>query len=275
MKIGIVGLGLIGGSFARAFREAGHSVFAFDTNAESMRQAREDGTVTAPLTDDIIPECDLILVCVYPEAAMAFMTEKAPLFGKKPVVMDSCGTKRAIVGHGMALAKEYGFTYAGGHPMAGTEFSGYAYSRSTLFKNAPMAVVLPEDGDEKLLAHIESLLAPVAFGSIKVTTAEDHDAVIAFTSQLPHVISSAYVKSPVAPMHAGLSAGSYKDMSRVARSSPEMWAQLFLEDSDNLAKEIDCMIEHLKEYRDAVLAGDREELIRLYREGREIKININ
>ena len=159
--------------------------------------------------------------------------------------------------------------------MAGTEFSGYAYSRSTLFKNAPMAIILPEEPEEGLQDRVEKLLEPVSFGSITVITAENHDAVIAFTSQLPHVISSAYVKSPVAPMHTGLSAGSFKDMSRVARSSPEMWAQLFLEDSDNLANEIDGMIRHLTEYRDAVLRGDRAELVRLLQEGRDIKIKIN
>lgn len=274
MVIGIIGLGLIGGSFAKAYSIDGHRVLAYDTNEAVLEFAKLAKAVHADLTDESMKDCDLILICTYPEAARAFMEEKGPLFGGKPVVIDCCGTKRGIVEHGRKLAKQYGFTYVGGHPMAGTQFSGFKYAREDLYLGAPM-VLIPEQEDPSLMQRLRELLAPAGFGSYTVTTPEIHDQVIAFTSQLAHVVSNAYVKSPSARIHSGLSAGSYKDLTRVAWLNPEMWAQLFLDNDDYLVEEIDILMENLSAYRSAIAARDRETLIRLLDEGRKIKEEVD
>ncbi|MBO4280723.1 MAG: prephenate dehydrogenase [Lachnospiraceae bacterium] len=275
MKVGIVGLGLIGGSFAKAYHAAGHTVAAFDTNATIFSFAKLDGAVSEELTDETIPGCDLILICTYPEAAVHYMEEKGPVFGKNPVVIDCCGTKGNIVDRGFALAEKYGFTYIGGHPMAGTQFSGFKYSRGDLYVGAPMVLVPSKNDDITFLDRVKTLLKPAGFGSITVTTAETHDKVIAFSSQLAHVVSNAYVKSETAKIHTGMSAGSYKDLTRVAWLNPEMWTQLFFDNKENLISEIDTLMAHMKEYRDALETDDRETMKRLLDEGRRRKEEVD
>ena len=275
MTAGIVGLGLIGGSFAKAYAQAGHSVLAFDTDKSTLAFAGVSGVLAGELTHENAGECDVILVCVYPEAAIKFMEDFGPYFGSKPVVIDCCGTKAGVVNAGMKIAAEYGFTYVGGHPMAGTQFSGFKYAKATLFNGAPMVIVPPDFSNIVLLSHIKDLLEPAGFGSFSVTTAERHDKLIAFTSQLAHVVSNAYVKSPTAQEHKGFSAGSYRDLTRVAWLNPGMWTQLFLENSDNLVFEIDTLIANLKEYRDAIEKGDKDTLYRILDEGRKIKEEVD
>ena len=275
MKVGIVGLGLIGGSFAKAYAAGTHEVYALDTDEKVMDFAILSGAVKGRLTDEMLPDLDLILVCTYPEAAIAFMQEKGPLIGKKPVVIDSCGTKRGVVEAGCRLAKEYGFTYVGGHPMAGTQYSGFKYAKETMFYNAPMVIVPPSFDDIELLEHVKELLKPAGFGRISVTTAERHDEIIAFTSQLAHVVSNAYVKSPTASDRKGFSAGSYKDLTRVAWLNPEMWTELFLDNRDFLVEELDTLIRNLIQYKEALIKGDNETLFRLLEEGRERKEEVD
>ena len=245
MIVGIVGLGLIGGSFAKAYAAAGHDVLGMEKDASVLEFARMSEAVSGELTEENVGRCDLVLLCVYPEAALKVLKELGPSIGKKPVVFDCCGTKRVIVEPGMKIAKENGFTYVGGHPMAGTQYSGFKYSRADLYNNAPMVIVPPTFDDIGLLERVKELLAPAGFGKFSVTTALEHDRMIAFTSQLAHVVSNAYVKSPTAESHKGFSAGSYKDLTRVAWLNPEMWAELFLEDADFLTGEIAGLIERL------------------------------
>ena len=275
MTVGIVGLGLIGGSFARAYSKVGHRVLAKDTDESVLNYAILGGYAEGELGSEDLKDCDLILICTYPGAACEFMQAEGARIGQKPVVIDCCGTKREIVQEGRRIARQYGFTYVGGHPMAGTQFSGFKYSRDNMFKGAPMVIVPPSYDDITLYAHIKNLLKPAGFGSITVTTAEKHDEMIAFTSQLAHVVSSAYIKSPTARSHKGMSAGSYKDMTRVAWLNPQMWTELCLDNRDNLIKEIDCFMDSMAAYRKALAEGDSEELIRLFAEGRAIKEEVD
>ncbi len=275
MIVGIVGLGLIGGSFAKAYAEAGHRVLGMEKDRSTLSFAELSGAVHGELTKENIAGCDLVLLCVYPEAVLDVMKEYGSFIGKKPVVIDCCGTKRVIVGPGMKIAAENGFTYVGGHPMAGTQYSGFKYARANLYNNAPMVIVPPTFDDIELLGRVKELLAPAGFGKFSVTTAEEHDRMIAFTSQLAHVVSNAYVKSPTAGSHKGFSAGSYKDMTRVAWLNPEMWAELFLEDADYLTGEIDFLIQKLEEYKKAIEAKDRQGLVGLLADGKRRKEEID
>ena len=275
MTIGILGLGLIGGSFAKAYHEKGWRVLASDLDKTMLEFAKVSGAVDGELTDEALPECDLILLCVFPRAAAEWFEKKAPLIGSHPVVIDCCGTKRVVCAACFPAAKKYAVTYLGGHPMAGTHNSGFKYARANLFSGAPMVLVPPDFGDIELLGRVKELLEPAGFGRVSVTTAEEHDRMIAFTSQLAHVVSSAYIKSPAATQHNGFSAGSYKDMTRVAWLNPTMWAELFLENGDFLTSELDTIIHHLTEYRQAIAEGDRERLVSLLDEGRRRKEEVD
>ena len=190
-------------------------------------------------------------------------------------MIDCCGTKRAVCAACFPLAERYGFTYLGGHPMAGTHNSGFKYARGDLYHGAPMVIVPPRFDDIDLLGRVKELLCPAGFGSISVTTAEKHDRMIAFTSQMAHVVSNAYIKSPTARIHKGFSAGSYKDMTRVAWLNPPMWAELFMENKDCLLQELDIFITNLQQYRKAMEDDDLPELTRLLDEGRRLKEEVD
>ena len=276
MKVGIVGLGLIGGSLAKAYQQAGGwQVLAHDVDASVLGIAQVAGAVDGALTVDNAAGCDLLLIALYPQAAIAWLEDVAPHLGPDNLVIDCCGTKRAVCEVGFRLAEQYGFTYAGGHPMAGTQFSGFANSRADLFRGAPMVVVPERYDDMNLLTRIRDMLAPAGFRGISVTTAQEHDRVIAFTSQLAHVVSNAYIKSPTATGHRGVSAGSYRDLTRVAWLNPDMWTPLFLENKEHLLFEIDCLTRELTRYRAALETDDGEALRALLAEGSRVKEQVD
>lgn len=275
MTVGILGLGLIGGSLARAYAKAGHEVLAWDTDGQILSFAQLAGAVDAPLTDENIGSCGLLLLAIYPDGSASWLEEKAGLVSREALVMDCCGIKREICGRCFPLAARYGFTFVGGHPMAGSHFSGFKYSRSNLFQGAPMVMVPPRFDDIDLLERVKEALAPCCFGSFSVTTAEEHDRMIAFTSQMPHIVSNAYVKSPTARNHKGFSAGSYKDLTRVAWLNPQMWAELFLENRDFVLQELQGYMDSLEAYHQAIQNKDLDTLIALLDEGRRRKEEID
>ena len=191
------------------------------------------------------------------------------------LVIDCCGTKREICRRCFPVAKKYGFTFVGGHPMAGSQFSGFKYSRATLFQGAPMVLVPPVYDDMALLQRVKDALEPCGFGFFSVTTAQAHDRMIAFTSQMPHILSNAFIKSPTALEHRGFSAGSYRDLTRVAWLNPGMWTELFLENRDNLLFELDQYIESLTEYQQALQEQDEQRLYRLLYDGKRRKEEVD
>ena len=272
MTVGIIGLGLIGGSMAKAYHNAGHTVLGLDTHKVTQGWAELSGIINGNLDNKAdIGKCDLILIAICPEAAVEWLGENSEYIRKDALVIDLCGNKRIVCEAGFALAGKFGYTFAGGHPMAGLHVSGIKNSQADLFLDQPMVVVPPRHDDIALYDRIKHALAPAGFGKITYTTAEEHDRMIAFTSQLAHVVSNAYVKSPRATAHKGMSAGSYKDLTRVARLDENMWSELFIENKDNLTAEIDLLINELVKYRDAMNDGNREKLTELLREGRIAK----
>lgn len=275
MTVGVVGLGLIGGSMARAYKSADKKVLGADINEASLGYALLSGIIDEGLTKENIGLCDLLFIALYPEAAESYLEDNAEYINSSCTVIDLCGTKRRICEKGFRLAKKHGFTFVGGHPMAGTQFSGIKYSRKDLFRGAPMVIVPPRFDDIALLDSIKNMLSPAGFGSISVTTARKHDEMIAFTSQLAHVVSNAYIKSKTAESHGGFSAGSYKDMTRVAWLNEKMWTELFSENSDYLITELDYIISSLTEYKTALENNDKNTLCRLLRDGREMKEKID
>jgi prephenate dehydrogenase len=275
MNVGIAGVGLIGGSFARAYKAAGHTVYLYDNDESIVTYAQLAGVSDGALDGGTLPTCDLILIALYPSDAIAYMEQIAPQVSKQTIVLDCCGTKRVVCEAGFRLAAQYGYSYVGGHPMAGTQYSGFKNSRATMFKGAPMVIVPPEGATPELLQAVKDLLAPAEFGRITVASAAQHDEMIAFTSQLAHVVSNAYIKSPTARTHKGFSAGSYKDLTRVAWLNEKMWTDLFLENADNLGHELDILIDALGEYRAALRDNDAPRLEKLLAEGRMLKEEVD
>lgn len=275
MTVGILGLGLIGGSLARAYKLAGHTVYAKNLEADMLAFAMLAGAVDGELDEKTIPYCDLILLAIYPDGSAAWLEENAKWICRDALVIDCCGTKREICRRCFPVAEKYGFTFVGGHPMAGSQFSGFKYSRATLFQGAPMVLVPPVYDDMALLQRVKDALEPCGFGFFSVTTAQAHDRMIAFTSQMPHILSNAFIKSPTALEHRGFSAGSYRDLTRVAWLNPGMWTELFLENRDNLLFELDQYIESLTEYRQALQERDEQRLYRLLDDGKRRKEEVD
>ena len=275
MTVGICGLGLIGGSMAKAYKENGHTVFAYDIDEATLGYATISGMIDGELTEKSINQCELIFVALYPEATIKYLSKIAPIVSKSTVVMDLCGTKTTVCECGFALAQKYGFTFVGGHPMAGKQFSGIKHAKASLFKGAPMVIVPPIYDDISFLDRIKKLLEPAGFGKLSVTTAEKHDTMIAFTSQLAHIVSNAYVKSPTAQDHKGFSAGSYKDLTRVAWLNENMWTELFIENKEPLLFELDYIINSLNEYKTAIANDDADTLKKLLRDGRIAKEKVD
>ena len=275
MNVGILGLGLIGGSLARAYALEGHTVYAIQRNETMLSFAMLAGAVHGKLNEETIPKCDLILLAIYPDGSASWLERNAHLISKDALVLDCCGVKQEICSRCFPIAREYGFTFVGGHPMAGSQFSGFKYSRADLFSGAPMVLVPPVFDDIALLQRVKDTLKPCNFGFFSVTTAEEHDKMIAFTSQMPHILSNAFIKSPTALKHKGFSAGSYKDLTRVAWLNPQMWAELFLENRDNVLFELDYYIESLKQYQQAIRDEDMDALVQLLDEGRKRKEEVD
>ncbi len=275
MTVGILGLGLIGGSLARAYSKAGHTVLVSARNQSMLSFAQLAGALDGPLTDETIADCDLIFLAIYPAGCAEWLEKNAHLVSGKALVIDCCGIKREVCQRCFPLADQYGFTFVGGHPMAGSHNSGFKYSRSNLFQGAPMVLVPPRYDDMDLLDRVKEALEPCRFGSFSVTTAEEHDKIIAFSSQMPHIVSNAYIKSPTALNHRGFSAGSYRDLTRVAWLNPQMWAELFMENKDNILSELDFYMESLAAYRDAIAREDLESLTALLDEGRKRKEEVD
>jgi len=275
MTIGIVGLGLIGGSLAQAMRaRTGHRILGWDVDGAVREAALASQAVHDVLTPVRAGDCDLLLIAVPPQATRAVLGEQAPRLGPQTIVVDCCGVKRVICRLGEELAARHGFTFVGGHPMAGREYTGFASALPTLFDGASMLLVAGERVVPAQRQLLDTLFRTVGFGQVVFTTAEHHDRLIALTSQLAHLVSSAYVKSPFARGHRGFSAGSFADLTRVARLDEALWSELFLDNHDFLLNELDRLLVDLQAYREALARQDAAALQALLREGRRCKENL-
>ena len=272
MNIGIVGLGLIGGSMAKSIKaRTAHTVYGIARSEETLMMARMCGAIDAPLTDDNLPQCNLIFLAIRPGAAIEWTRSHADHIAKSAILVDLCGVKRVVVDALAPIAEEHGFSYIGGHPMAGKERGGFTSSTEDLYVGASMILTPDKRTDMQLLELLKSFFLDIGFASLTFSTPEEHDRIIAYTSQLAHIVSSAYVKSPEAQRRRGFSAGSFRDMTRVARLDEDMWTELFLDDADYLTGELKVLIGHLTEYLDVLEAKDAQKLHDLLKDGREKK----
>ena len=272
MNIGIVGLGLIGGSFAKSIKsKTSHTVYGIDLDKETMTLARLCGAIDGTLSDDTIKDCDLILIALRPNAAGKWLCENAPKIAGETIVTDMCGVKRTVCEEFSKIAEKYGFLYIGGHPMAGKERGGFVNSSENLFEGASMILTPDEKTDIVMLEKLKTFYTDLGFGTLTFTTPDEHDRIIAYTSQLAHIASSAYIKSPEALRRRGFSAGSFKDMTRVSRMDEKMWTELCMTNSDYLIDQLEILINNLGGYLDALKSSDSEKLCALFKEGKDMK----
>ena len=276
MKVGVVGLGLIGGSMARAVKQrTEHQVLGWDARESVMYSAKLVGAVDAFMEEGKPDECDMVIVALYPQDTIDYIKKNGQRFKKGAVVVDCCGVK-GIVCHGVKeTAEQYGFQFVGGHPMAGIEKSGFNYSNAAIFDNATMLLTPYPGADLTMLNDLSFFFRSLGFGKMQVTTPDEHDQMIAYTSQLAHVVSSAYIKNELSSNFKGFSAGSFQDMTRVAKLNETMWTELFLDNRENLAKEIDGLVERLAGYSRVIKEGNGEALKAMLREGKEKRLAVD
>ena len=272
MNIGVVGLGLIGGSLAKSTKKnTKHKVYGYDISSDVVKRAVSEKSIDGELTEKRLSSCDYVFIPLYPEAVIEYIERNASIFKEGAVVIDCAGVKRSVCEKCFEIADKHNFSFVGGHPMAGTQFSGFENSKDTMFHNAPFVLTPKENEDILILANAREVIMQMGFGRVSVMTPQKHDKLIAFTSQLAHVVSNAFVKSPSALERKGISAGSYKDLTRVAYLNENMWTELFLDNRDNLIFEIDNIIAELQKYSDAMKCNDPDTLRQLLKDGKEAK----
>ncbi len=272
MIIGIIGLGLIGGSMAKSIKaHTDHTVLGIDLNEETMTLALMSNSIDGTLLNERIHECDIIMIAVPPKATLAVVCEKAE-FMKGTLLIDLCGIKRAIYQPIADKAKKYGFSYIGGHPMAGKEVSGFTNASDKLYDNASMILTPDKHSNIDELEYLKNFYLDIGFGKVTFSNIDEHDKIIAYTSQLAHIASNAFIKSPTAQMHMGFSAGSYRDLTRVAKLDEHLWTELFMANKDYLKDELRLLIDNLGEYLEALENDDAESLKVLLKEGKELKL---
>lgn len=275
MKIGIIGLGLIGGSLGRAIiKKTEHTVYAMDISEDVMLKASLLNAYHEVLSDDNIGKVDILIIALYPRITIEYIKKYAPKLKKGAIITDCSGIKRNVVDAMRKVSVKYpDIAFIGGHPMAGREYIGINHSTAGLFEKASM-ILVPVSADIDARMTLKTIFYEIGFGTVVSTKAKNHDEMIAYTSQLAHIISSSYVKSPAAVKHYGYSAGSFRDLTRVAKLNPEMWAELMMDNKDCLIEEIQILEKHLSEYRKALESVDESKLKILLKEGNDLKENI-
>lgn len=271
MRVCIVGMGIIGGSFCKAIKKhTNHYVIGINRSKQPLIKALEDKAIDEIGDEKSLESADLIILCIYPKAAIDFIEKNGNYINKNAIVTDSSGIKSEICPKLTELSDKFGFTYVGGHPMAGKEKNGYKASDGELFSGASFLLVKC-GADEKSIKTVSDFMLSLGFGGIKITNAEEHDRMIAFTSQLPHVLACAYVLSPCCMNHKGFSAGSYKDVSRVANINGELWSELFLENKEALCGELEALIDNINMIKNAVENEDKKTLAEILNRSRRVK----
>ena len=256
MKIGIIGLGLMGASLGRAIiKHTSHEVLGLDADDKITLRATELAAQTRPLSNDDYKKLDLVIFALAPKVAVCEMRRVCPLLKDGATVADICGNKRLIADEMKSLKAEFpALHFIGTHPMAGREFSGIEYSTPDLFKGA-YAILVPVE-DDYPIQILKDLYLEIGARGVEICTASRHDEMIAYTSQLAHAVSSCFVQNPLSSQHVGYSAGSFADLTRVARLNPDIWTELFLQNADNLSRCMDDIIDRLQAMNEAIKHGD-------------------
>ena len=265
MKIMIAGLGLIGGSMAKSLKKAGFDVDGFDRDVV-VNYALSENIIDNKATDYSI--YDIVFIALPPDETMSFIDNNA--FKDNAIVADICGVKKVV--ENLVFSKPRNFRYIGCHPMAGKEVSGIQNSTEKLFNGASMIVVENENTNKEAVETLSAIFPKMGFKLIKKCSADYHDTKIAYTSQLAHIVSNAYVKSPAGKNYVGFTGGSFQDMTRIAGVDEEVWTRLYMLNREKVSEELSTLINNLTKYLEAFKNNDETKLKELLKEGRTAKI---
>ncbi|MCL2085966.1 MAG: prephenate dehydrogenase/arogenate dehydrogenase family protein [Oscillospiraceae bacterium] len=273
VKILVVGMGLIGGSVCKGLKKyTDYKVGGYDSNGSIVKSAFETGVIDIPVKNKKeFHDYNVVIIAINPLHMSDFLESCVENFSQNAIIADVCGVKGELPARLTALCAEHGLRYVSTHPMAGRERPGFENSFADLFLNANFIVTPIAGSDLNAIETIEGIAREIGFNNFSRVSPEEHDSIIAYTSQLAHVISSAYVKSPTIARDKGFTGGSFQDMSRIATMNEDMWTALFLLNREKLVEETDILIENLLKYKIAIAQGDEEELKRLIRESRLLK----
>ena len=267
-KIAVIGLGIIGGSICASLTKAGYSIDGVDLDKNTMQIALEKGFISGFAED--ISTYDVVLIATPPHATLKILNETA--FQNNAIVSDICGIKSLMERE--VYAKPRNYRYVGLHPMAGKETSGIQSASSELFNGANLVITLNEQTNTEALQEIKTLANAMRFGRIVECSAEEHDRKIAFTSQLAHIVSNAYVKSPQVRNCKGFTGGSFQDMTRIAGVDERIWTELYMCNRAFVLEELEGLIDQLSVYRDALKEENAEKLSDALKDGRLIREKI-
>ena len=253
MIVRVVGLGVIGGSFVKAFKGLGYEVYGIDTDLETLKQAKDEGYIIEGYTngEEIISKSDLVMICLYPSLVLDFI--KNNTFKKGAIVSDAVGIKSYFLQQALEIIDK-DVEYVSGHPMAGREKKGFAYASKEVFKNANYIIIEHAKNKKESIAFMQEFVSQLGFKSVKIMSPYDHDEIISFTSQLPHVLAVALMNSDNQKYETGKYIGdSFRDLTRIANINEDLWSELFLNNKEYLLqsmeqfeKEFDLIKESLK-----------------------------
>ena len=271
MNIAVVGMGIIGGSFCKAFKKyTHHYIIGINRTQSTLQDAFDCGAIDEKGTEESLSKADVVIMALYPQATVDYIEKYGSYLKKGCIVTDSSGIKTEICPQMVALSKKCGFTFVGSHPMAGKETNGFSSADADLYKGASY-IIVPCEADKGAVKTLSDLAMEINFGQIKLSTPEEHDRMIAFTSQLPHVLACSYVLSPCCKNHKGFSAGSYHDVSRVANINSKLWSELFIENREPLLKELNILIDNITKITDAINESDINRLQDLLEQSHQTK----
>lgn len=261
MKIGFIGIGLIGGSILKRLSKCGNECFVFDTNKQVMIDACNENNAKNLTSFDGL---DLLLICISPENTIKFLQENATQL-KNILVADVCGVKSQI----QKVANDLKLNYCGLHPMAGREVGGYYNSKENLFDDANIVITTNNPP-----IVIQKVIKQLGFKKIVYATSEEHDKTIAYTSQLCHIVSNAFAKNPIVENVDGFTGGSFEDLTRVGKMDSNLWTQLFDFNRENIMECIEILICKLSQYYNCLQEKDNEKLKNLIDEGSNILLKM-
>ena len=258
----IVGLGLMGGSYAKALKRLGYDVYAIDTNADAIRYAEEHGIIDRGY-DHVEPEAvsaaDAVIFALYPHIFKEWIANYQHLFKSGAFLTDVTGVKSAVVYDIQAMLRE-DVEFIAAHPMAGREVSGVENSDDQIFRDANYLVTPTDKNTDVAVEWCKNLGRVLGFANVSVLSPEKHDEMIGFVSQLTHCISIALMTCGNHRHLADYTGDSFRDLTRIARINDEMWSELFLLNRDALLEQMDLFIAEIGRIRDMIAAGDRDGL---------------
>ncbi len=261
MIITIVGLGVIGGSFAKALKGQGHQVYGIDVDQKTLKMAKDDGTIIEGFVDgkEIVSKSDLTIICLYPSLVIDFI--KNNTFKKGSIISDAVGIKSYFLQEAIKLIDDE-VEFVSGHPMAGREKKGYEYASKEVFKNANYILIEHPVNHKEAIKFMEEFVGTLGFKSVKIMSPEAHDEIISFTSQLPHALAVALINSDQQKYDTGKYIGdSYRDLTRIANINENLWSELFFRNKKYLLDSINLFENQLDLIKQA-LQNDDEQLLK-------------